>query len=80
MAVILYSYASYKGYDMSNLSDLTSYTDAGSVSGWASNAMRWAVADGLIVGTSATTLAPVGNSTRGQVATILMHFCEDVAK
>ena len=80
MAAILYRYASYKGYSVSDLANLTGYTDAASVSEWASTAMRWAVAEGLIEGTSATTLSPSGNSTRAQVATILMRFCEGVVK
>lgn len=80
MAAILYRYASYKGYSVSNLANLTGYTDAASVSEWASTAMRWAVAEGLIEGTSATTLSPSGDSTRAQVATIFMRFCEGVVK
>lgn len=80
MAAILYRYASYKGYSVSDLANLTGYTDAASVNEWASTAMRWAVAEGLIEGTSATTLAPSGDSTRAQVATILMRFCEGVVK
>lgn len=80
MAAILYHYASYKGYSVSDLANLTGYTDAASVSEWAATAMRWAVAEGLIEGTSATTLSPSGDSTRAQVATILMRFCEGVVK
>lgn len=80
MAAILYRYASYKGYSVSDLANLTGYTDAASVSEWASTAMRWAVAEGLIEGTNATTLSPSGDSTRAQVATILMRFCEGVVK
>lgn len=80
MAAILYRYASYKGYSVSDLANLTGYTDAASVSEWASTAMRWAVAEGLIEGTSATTLSPSGDSTRAEVATILMRFCEGVVK
>lgn len=80
MAAILYRYASYKGYSVSDLANLTGYTDAASMNEWASTAMRWAVAEGLIEGTSATTLSPSGDSTRAQVATILMRFCEGVVK
>ena len=80
MAAILYRYASYKGYSVSDLANLTGYTDAASVREWASTALRWAVAEGLIEGTSATTLSPSGDSTRAQVATLLMRFCEGVVK
>lgn len=79
MAAILYRYAAYKGYDISAQADLSGYADAGSVSGWASDAMRWTVAKGLIGGTSNTTLSPSGSALRCQVATILMRFCEGIA-
>lgn len=80
MAAILYRYASYKGYDVTGLANLTGFTDAGKVSTWATTAVRWAVDAGLIKGTGTTTLSPTSDSTRAQVATVLMRFCEDVAK
>lgn len=75
MAVILYNYACYKGDVETNLANLDAYTDAGDVSSWATTAMKWAVAEGIIAGTSTTTLSPAGDSTRAQVATIIMHYC-----
>ena len=42
--------------------------------------MQWANTEGLITGTTATTLSPGGSAIRAQVATILMRFCENVAK
>lgn len=80
MAVILHRYAEYKGYDLTADAGLTGYTDADSVSVWASTAMPWAVGKGLIGGTSETDLTPAGKSTRAQVATILMRFCEKIVK
>ena len=80
MAAILYRYASYKGYDVTEKADLSSYTDAGQISAYATDAMAWANAQGLITGVTKTTLEPQGNATRAQVATILMRFCETVAK
>ena len=74
MAVILYNYAVYKGYDTTASSDLAAYTDAGDISDWAVPAMRWANAEGLITGVTETTLNPSGSATRAQVATILMRF------
>ena len=50
------------------------------LSTYATDAMAWANASGLISGTSATTLSPAGSATRAQVATILMRFCENIAK
>lgn len=80
MAAILYRYAQYKGYDVSQSADLSKYTDAGQVSSYAKPALSWANAEGLINGVTQTTLVPQGNATRAQVATILMRFCENVAE
>lgn len=80
MAAILYRYAQFKGYDVSAKADLSVYTDAAQVSTYATDAMAWANGAQLITGTSATTLTPAGNATRAQVATILMRFCENIAK
>ncbi len=80
MAAILYRYAELKGYNVARLADLAGYTDAAALGSWADAAMRWSVAEGLIEGTASDTLSPNGNSTRAQIATILMRFCEGVAK
>ena len=80
MAAILYRYAQFKGYDVSAKADLSVYTDAAQVSTYATNAMAWANGAQLITGTSQATLTPAGNATRAQVATILMRFCENIAK
>ena len=80
MVTILYRYAIDKGYDVSVSDALSSFTDAESVSPWALDAMKWAVAVGLINGTTETTISPAGNATRAQVATILQRFVENVVK
>ncbi len=80
MAVILMNYAKYKGYDVTKTTALKEYTDAASIDSWAVPAMTWAVAEGLIKGTAATTLSPTGAASRAQVATILMRFVENTAK
>ena len=71
---MLMRYARYKGMDVSATVSLTQYTDADQIGAWASDAVHWAVAVGLINGMTPTTLAPQGESTRAQVATILMRF------
>ena len=80
MAVMLYRYAQYKGYDVTGSADLSGYTDAGSISSWAEYAMAWAVDAGLISGTGAAILSPQGSASRAEIATILMRFCESVVK
>ena len=80
LAVILYRYAHHKGYDVSGEADLSAFTDRDTTSDYAVNAMAWANDTGLITGVTDTTLAPLGNATRAQVAAILMRFCEGVVK
>ncbi len=79
-ATILYRYAAYKNYSRSDLADLGGYADAGSISLYAQDAMRWANAKGLIKGTTSTTLTPGGEASRAEIATMLMRFCEEAAK
>lgn len=71
---MLMRYAKYKGMDVSATVDLAKFTDAGSISSWADAAVHWAVAIGLIDGVTDKTIEPQGNSTRAQIATILMRF------
>ena len=80
-AEILYNYAHSKGYDVSARADLTAFPDAGSVSGWAEEALSWANAAGLINGTvrdGQTILDPQSSASRAQVAMILMNYVEHV--
>ena len=64
--------------------DLSTFPDGANVSSWAKVAMQDAVALGLINGSKAPDglvyLDPQGSATRGQVATILMNFCQNVKK
>ncbi len=80
MATILYHYAQYKGYDTTARANLSKYTDAAQISPWAMDAIRWAIAVGLISGTSSTTLAPKGRATRAQAAMLMTLFCQRIAK
>lgn len=74
MAAFLFRYARYQGQDVSALADLSGYTDAGRISAYAVEALRWANARGLITGTAADTISPAGNATREQAAVILTRF------
>ena len=79
LAVMLYRYAKMKGYDVSASADISAYTDASGVSGWAKEAMQWAVGSGLIQGSN-NALNPQANADRAQIATILMRFAQNIAK
>ena len=80
LATILYRYAEYKEYDVSAKDDLTTFADGSTVSTWAADGMTWAVGAQLITGKDGGKLDPTGTATRAEVATILMRFCENVAK
>ena len=73
LAAILYRYAKQKGYDVSKSASLSSFSDADKVSGYASEAVQWAVAEGLLQGSNGR-LDPQGSATRAQVAAILHRF------
>lgn len=77
LAAILYRYAQYKKLDTDAGTKLDSFSDAGNVSGYASEALSWAVSEGLINGASGR-LMPKGDATRAQVAAILHRFVENV--
>lgn len=68
-----------KRLDVSARADLDNYSDAAQVSEFARDAMAWAVASGLVQGTSETTISPKATATRAQIAMILMRFCENIA-
>ena len=77
LAAILYRYAQYRKLDTDVSAKLNSFTDADSVSAYASEALGWAVSEGLINGASGK-LMPKGDATRAQVAAILHRFVKNV--
>lgn len=76
MAAILYRYAQYKGYDTSAKGSLDTFTDGSATSGWAVEAMTWAVGKGILSGKGNGKLDPTGTATRAEVAQIMMNFLE----
>ena len=82
LVTIMYRYAKNKGIDVSVGEDtnILSYNDAFDVSEWAIPAMQWAVGNGLISGRTASTLNPKDKATRAEIATIIMRYCEEIAK
>ena len=81
LAVILFRYAQMKGISAVTLEEnLTGYADDGSISGYAIQAMNWAVSKGIIAGVTETTLEPQSGATRAQVATMLHRFCVMLAQ
>ena len=74
LAVILYRYAAYQGYDVSQRADLSGFGDASSISGYAQEALSWAHAQGLVLGFEDGSLRPQGTASRAQIAAVLMRF------
>lgn len=80
LALTLYRYAQSKRYDVSRLAELSGFVDGDGVSDWASEAVRWAVANGLLSGKTGMQLDAQGTATRAEVASVLMRFCEMIAQ
>ena len=79
-AQMMYNYAKFKGYDLTAQGDLDSFTDVSKVSDWATAALAWANGEGLINGNTDGTLAPNGTAIRGQAASIMAKFDQNVAE
>ena len=80
LALILYHYAQVAGYaPHQGGMAIQEFSDSASISGWALEAVQWAVNAGLISGTGDGMIDPDGTATRAQVAQIFMNFCQDNA-
>ncbi len=76
LATMLYRYVGSPAGE----GELDRFPDAGEVSGYAADAMRWAVGTGILVWMNDGTLAPQGSATRAQVATVFMRLCANLTK
>ena len=76
MVTILYRYLQYKGMSPDGAKEISDFTDAGEVSTYALDAVQWSYGTGLVKGTSERTLSPRANTTRAQVATIILRYIE----
>jgi hypothetical protein len=77
LSVMLYRYADATGVTVTLIAELDRFPDADEVSDWAEEALKWAVAAGLIQGRD-SGLAPKGTATRAEVAVILERFIENI--
>ena len=77
LAVMLWRYAKFKDCDTTQEGMIIrAFSDYESVSGYAMDAMAWAVNTGVISGFEDQTLRPQANATRAQVAQLLKNFLE----
>ena len=74
IVMILYSYAKYKGMDVSAQSGLEQFTDLDQLSSEAQQAMSWAHGVGLISGKGDGILDPAGPAIRAEMAALLVQF------
>lgn len=74
LIVMLWRYAGAP----SATSDTLTFTDAAAVSGYAQEAMRWAVENGILGGFGDGSIGPQQQATRAQVAQILQHFIKNL--
>lgn len=78
LAAFFYRYASQKGRDVSEETELNVFTDAGEIASYAAEPLRWALAKGVMNGTAVNVLSPKGNASRAQVAVTLTRFIQNV--
>ena len=74
LVTFLYRYAHLCSQDMTPSADLSGYTDAAKVQPYAVEPFQWAVAKGIINGTSETTLSPENTTTRAQVCIMVARL------
>ena len=74
LAVFFKAFAGYRGKNATSRKALSGYVDQSSVSGYAKDAMSWAVAVGLISGKGSGRLAPKDTATRAELAQMLYRF------
>lgn len=73
MVTILYQYARYSGTSLRSNADLSQFADAGDISSWALESMRWALTNGLILN-SESTLRPRDIVSRAELAEALYSY------
>lgn len=73
MVTMLYRYAMKNGTASGQRGDLSNFPDATSVAGWAKEAMAWAVAQGIVIGSDGA-LQPTRDSTRAEAVTVVCRF------
>jgi len=78
IALFFYTYSSKNGIDVSAEANLSGYADLNRIHSWALDAVEWAVAEGLISGTSDTTLSPRDSATRAEIALVIKNYVENV--
>ena len=74
LAKIFRDYAVFLDKEGEKSADLSGYSDREQVAEWAMEGMEWSVANGIVGGTTTTTLSPNANAIRAQLAIMLYRF------
>ena len=78
LAAILNRYADFKGYAIET--DALDAADAGSVSGWAADNVKWAAANGILETDEKGNIRPTEPASRAEIAHAIRAFLEGSAK
>ena len=73
VAAMFYRYAKAQGMDVSGTADLSAYADGSAVSGWAAEAVEWAVSEGVF-GKGTDVLRPAEPISRAEVAAMAVRL------
>ena len=74
LVTMLFNYANKSGMGTSARADVSGMENADAVSSWATEAVQWAVAEGILKGVDNTDLAPQGLATRAQAAAFMQRY------
>ena len=74
LVTFLYAFAKAQNWDVTAAADLSAYTDAGKIPAFALKPFQWAVANGIVAGTSETTLSPEAVTNRLQVSMMVYRL------
>ena len=79
MAAMMFRYANYKKLDTKKREDLSGFPDGKNVQVFATDAVQWCVAEGIISGKGeegAKILDPQASTCRAEAATIISRYTE----
>lgn len=83
LVTMLYNFAKAIGAVEKSSTGVENFPDGDETSDWATEAMNWAIANGIISGSTdngVTTLNPRDTATREQVASVMVKFVEMLTK
>lgn len=74
MVTIMHRFAKFSHADSGKRANLSRYSDQSRISPYARDSFSWAVANGIIKGTTPTTLSPQNGTTRSECSIVLQRY------